>query len=78
VVMYDQERNFPFQTLLDWIDLIGPENTSLGSDLGQVGNPLPMEAFRRVVGQLLDSGIGEKDIRTMIVDNPVRLLGLDA
>lgn len=78
VVMYDEERHFPFQTLLDWIALIGPENTSLGSDLGQVGNPLPMEAFRRVVGQLLDSGISEKDIRTMIVDNPSRLLGLDA
>jgi hypothetical protein len=78
VVMYDHEKNFPFQTLLDWIALIGPENTSLGSDLGQVGNPLPMEAFRRVVGQLLDSGISEKDIRTMIVDNPARLLGLDA
>jgi hypothetical protein len=78
VVMYDEERHFPFQTLLDWIALIGPENTSLGSDLGQVGNPLPMEAFRRVVGQLLDSGISEKDIRTMIVENPSRLLGLDA
>ena len=24
---------FPFKTLLDWIDLIGPEHTSLGSDL---------------------------------------------
>lgn len=77
VVMYDRERIFPFQTLLDWISLIGPENTTLGSDLGQVGNPLPMEAFRRVAGQLLDSGISEKDVRTMVVDNPVRLLGLD-
>lgn len=77
IVMYDYEKNFPFQTLLDWIDLIGPENTSLGSDLGQVGNPLPMDAFRRVVGQLLDSGITEKQIRMMVVDNPTRLLGLD-
>jgi hypothetical protein len=77
LVMYDQEKLFPFRTLLDWIDLIGPEHTSLASDLGQVGNPLPMEAFRRVTGQLLDSGISEKDIRTMVVDNPARLLGLD-
>lgn len=77
LVMYDHEKTFPFQTLLDWIDLIGPEHTSLGSDLGQVGNPLPMEAYHRVVGQLLDSGISEKDIRTMVVDNPTRLLGLD-
>jgi hypothetical protein len=37
-----------------------------------------MEAFRRVTGQLLDSGISAKDVRTMVVDNPTRLLGLDA
>jgi uncharacterized protein DUF6282 len=79
VIMYDdEERFFPFQTLLDWIDLIGPEHTSLGSDLGQVGNPLPMEAFRRVVGRLLDSGVSATDVRTMIVDNPARLLGLES
>lgn len=78
LVMYDNERMFPLQTLLDWINLIGPENTSLGSDLGQVGNQLPMEAFRNVTGRLLDSGISEKDVRTMVVDNPTRLLGLDA
>jgi hypothetical protein len=70
-------KHFAFQDLLDWIDAIGPEHTSLASDLGQVGNPLPMDAFLTIVGQLLDSGISEADVRTMVVDNPSRLLGLD-
>lgn len=74
--MYHNEKIFPFQKLLEWIDLVGPERTSLASDLGQVGNPLPTEAYKGVIGRLLDSGVKEHDIRTMIVDNPRRLIGL--
>ena len=74
--MYYNERRFPFSELLEWIRLIGPERTSLGSDLGQVGNPLPVEAYKQVVGQLLDSGVRDKDIALMIRDNPARLIGL--
>ena len=70
-------KHFEFRDLLEWIEAIGPEHTSLASDLGQVGNPLPMDAFVGIVEQLLDSGISEADVRTMVVDNPVRLLGLD-
>jgi len=62
---------------VDWIDAIGPDHTSIGSDLGQVGNPLPMDAYLQICEQLLDSGISEADLRTMVVDNPSRLLGLD-
>jgi hypothetical protein len=75
--MHHNERRFKFTELLDWINLIGPERTSLGSDLGQAGNPLPIEAYKQVVGDLLDSGIREKDIQLMIRDNPARLIGLD-
>jgi hypothetical protein len=75
--MYHNERRFPFTELLEWISLIGPERTSLGSDLGQVGNPLPIEAYKQVVGDLLDSGVKERDIQLMIRDNPARLIGLD-
>jgi hypothetical protein len=75
--MYHNERRFKFSVLLDWINLIGPERTSLGSDLGQVNNPLPIEAYKQVVADLLDSGVREKDISLMIRDNPARLIGLD-
>jgi predicted metal-dependent phosphotriesterase family hydrolase len=36
-----------------------------------------MEAYKQVVGNLLDSGVKEKDIQLMIRDNPARLIGLD-
>lgn len=75
--MYHNERRFKFTELLQWIDLVGPERTALGSDLGQVGNALAVEAYRQVVGNLLDSGVSERDIGLMIRDNPARLIGLD-
>jgi hypothetical protein len=75
--MYHNERRFKLTELLEWINLIGPERTSLGSDLGQAGNALPVEAYRQVVGDLLDSGVTERDIRLMIRDNQARLICLD-
>lgn len=78
LVMYlTDEKYFPLQSLLDWIDLVGPERTSLGSDLGQVGNPMPLEAYREVCSRLLDSGISEDDLRLMVTTNPASLLGLE-
>ncbi|MPZ51790.1 MAG: hypothetical protein GEU79_03490 [Acidimicrobiia bacterium] len=78
--MYDEESSFyhwDVGSLVDRIELVGPENTSLGSDLGQVGNPLPVDSYRKICGQLLDSGFDEKQVRMMTHDNPARLLGID-
>lgn len=75
--MYYNERRFTIAELIEWMDVVGPERTSIGSDLGQVGNPLPIEAYRQVVGNLLDSGVKPGDIQLMIRDNPARLLALD-
>lgn len=63
--------------LVDWIQRIGPERTVIDSDLGQAGNPLPVDAYLYIVGQLLDRGIAEKDIRQMICRNTAYLLGLE-
>lgn len=76
ITMYDEDRIFPLRTLVDWIELIGPDRTTLASDLGQVGKPLPVEAYRRVLPRLLDAGVSEKDVRKMICINPARLIGL--
>lgn len=81
IAMYDKlgaPSLFPFEELLSWIDAVGPEHTVLGSDLGQVGNALPMEIYRSIVPRLLDAGIPESDLRQMLAVNPARLLGLDA
>jgi len=78
--MYDEESTFyqwELDVLLDWLKVVGPDRTQLGSDLGQQNNPLPVESYRKVVGRLLGAGVGEEDLRRMVVDNPARLLGID-
>ena len=54
----------------------GVGRTILGSDLGQVGNPTPVEGFRDVIATCIDLGYGEGDIRQMISGNACALLGL--
>ncbi len=78
--MYDEDSTFyqwSLEVLLDWIRLVGPERSSLGSDLGQENNPLPVESYRKICGRLLEAGMQEREVRMLIADNPGRLLGLD-
>ena len=75
--MYDEEssfHNWDLDTLVQWIEAIGAEHSTLGSDLGQTSNPLPTDSFRKIVGRLLDRGMPEGDVRRMVCDNPRRLL----
>jgi hypothetical protein len=55
---------------------VGPRNSILMSDLGQRHNPLPQEGLRVFAQCLYEKGMPEKDIRTMIVTNPEKILGL--
>lgn len=55
----------------------GVDHTIIGSDLGQEGNPTPVEGLRHVIGMVLDLGYSEADIRKMIGGNAARLMGLD-
>jgi hypothetical protein len=76
--MYDDESAFyhwDLETLVKWIEAVGAEHSTLGSDLGQMANPLPTEAFRKIVTGLLDRGMPERDVRRMVADNPRQLLG---
>jgi hypothetical protein len=78
--MYDEEstfHNWQIDTLVDWIRWVGPERSSLGSDLGQANNPLPADSFRKICSRLLESGMSEREVRLLVADNPARLLGLD-
>ncbi|HVY80090.1 MAG TPA: DUF6282 family protein [Steroidobacteraceae bacterium] len=54
----------------------GVDNTIIGSDLGQEGNPTPVAGLRHVIGMCLDLGYGEADIRKMVGGNAARLMGL--
>ena len=78
--MYHPESTFHFwnfDRLKRWIELVGPERTLLGSDLGQKNNPLPVEGLRYTVEKLLDIGIKEHEIELMIRKNSEALLGLE-
>jgi hypothetical protein len=77
--MYDEESSFynwDLDTLVGWIEAVGPERSTLGSDLGQMNNPLPTDSFRKIVGRLLERGTPEEDIRSMVARNPAELLGV--
>jgi len=75
--MFGDGKLFPLSDLVDLIGLVGPERTSLASDLGQSHNALPVDSYRETIGQLLDSGFSEADLKTMISTNPARLIALD-
>jgi len=78
--MYHPQSTFhlwDFDRLLRWIEVVGPERTLLGSDLGQKNNPLPVEGLRFTVEKLLDKGVKEVEIEMMVKKNAAELLGLD-
>jgi hypothetical protein len=76
--MYDEESAFyhwELHTLVEWIEAVGPERSTLGSDLGQMNNPLPTDSFRKIVSRLLERGVSDDTVRTMVARNPAALLG---
>ena len=79
VGMYNPNRGdamFPVETLFEWISRHGPEHVVLSSDMGQLNNPSPVDAWIGTAGALLDLGLPEKDLRQMAVNNPSFLLDL--
>lgn len=59
------------------IDVVGPDRTILGSDLGLTDAPLPVAGWREIVAMLLDLQVSEADIRKMVSTNAARLLNLE-
>jgi hypothetical protein len=55
---------------------IGPEFCILSSDLGQMGNPLPVDGFAGFLEAMRMRGFSAQEIDRMAKDNPARLLGL--
>lgn len=55
---------------------IGPAVTILSSDLGQMGNPLPVDGFATFLQAMESRGISRADIDVMTKRNPATLLGL--
>jgi hypothetical protein len=78
--MYDEEsrfKSFDLPELVGWIKDVGPDRTTLASDLGQTENPLPAESLVRIVDALHAEGFSDAELRRMVSENPARLVGLD-
>src|SRR5690606_37780264 len=69
---------FSPQELKEHILAAGVAHSSIGSDLGQVDNPTPVEGMRQAIKLCLALGFSEDDVRTMVRDNPAKLVGLKA
>jgi hypothetical protein len=66
----------PFETV-DTIKAIGAARCVAGSDFGQVLHVNTVEGMRIFIRALLGFGISPEDVRTIVRDNPARLLALD-
>jgi hypothetical protein len=66
----------PYDRLADIIRQVGVESTVISTDLGQAGNPAPVDGFAAYVEQLSREGLREKEIRRMASENPAALLGI--
>lgn len=67
---------FSPQELKEHILAAGVSRSSIGSDLGQVDNPTPVEGMRQAIKLCLALGFSDEEVRTMVADNPARLVGL--
>jgi hypothetical protein len=76
IMYYHGREDRPIGKLAEWINVVGPEHTTLGSDTGQATSPTAAEVFGRVTRALVEHGVAEKDVRRMSSDNPGALLGL--
>jgi hypothetical protein len=54
---------------------VGPSSTILATDLGQTTAPYPDDGLGIFISNLLENGFTERDVRTMVRDNPAQLLG---
>jgi len=56
---------------------IGPERCIIGSDFGQVLHVDSIDGMRIFIRALLGFGMKESEVRTMISDNPGKLMWLE-
>lgn len=67
---------FEPEELAQHIRAAGVEHSSIGSDLGQVDNPTPVEGMRQAIKLCLALGFADDEVRLMVRDNPARLVDI--
>jgi hypothetical protein len=76
IVMMPAWQSLNLEQMTKSIRELGPQHCVLATDFGQLHHPMPAEGLRMFVQMLLEQGIDPEDIRTMVAENPARLLNL--
>ena len=63
-------------TIARAVKRVGVERNVIATDLGQLGNPSPVEGMHSFIGGLREMGISKTEIDMMTREVPARLLGL--
>jgi len=66
----------PIRALYDGIRAIGADHCIMSTDSGQWLNPVPVQQLGIYIADMLELGVTEREIRTMVSDNPSRILGI--
>jgi hypothetical protein len=72
-----QGRGITLEQSKELIELCGADKCIMASDAGQPFNPWPHEALRLYATLLSNVGVEDSVLKTIMVDNPSRLLGID-
>jgi len=65
-------------TVIEAIRIVGVSSTILATDLGQIGNPSPVDGLADYHRLLTAEGMTDTEWRTMVIANPARALGISA
>jgi hypothetical protein len=71
--------NYPktnIKTVAQHIEELGAENCIIATDYGVYTLPPPVEGLREFIALLLDLGLSDEQISTVVRENPEKLLGL--
>ncbi|MBC7240593.1 MAG: hypothetical protein H5T71_10895 [Chloroflexi bacterium] len=63
--------------IFDAIKYVGAEKCVIATDFGQLYNPPPAEGMRLFIVILRRMGMSEKEIYTMAIKNPAKLLDIE-
>lgn len=64
------------KTVAQHINELGAENCIIATDFGVYTLPPPVEGLREFIALLLDLGLSDEQIKTVVQKNPAKLLGL--
>lgn len=65
------------EDMAEAIKEVGADHFVLASDLGQSGNPIHPDGYKKLVAGLKEAGVSQEDIDKMMKTNPAKLLGLN-